>query len=278
MRATIHPDRGGRLGQLAVGGRPLLADHRPGPNAWAMWGAYVLAPWSNRIAAGQFRFEGRTWTMPDHFDDGTAIHGLVHSCPWSVADTGPDRASMRTRVDVPPWRLTLHQQYELAAGSLRHELAMTNGGDQSVPVGLGVHPWFRAGEVRVPASLRWPADRCIPTGSPEPVGGAFDLRDRRLPPAMDECFTGLTGTSADVGPVRIEWEGPITQVVVFTGEPGWVCVEPVTNVNDGFNLFDRGVDGTGVIVLAAGADVSIAITYRWPDQLSAQPAGGAGTP
>ena len=46
-------------------------------------------------------------------------------------------------------------------------------------------------------------------------------------------------------------------LVVFTprgeGAPlPWFCVEPTSMVNDGFNLSERGLEGTGVRVLEAG--------------------------
>jgi aldose 1-epimerase len=40
------------------------------------------------------------------------------------------------------------------------------------------------------------------------------------------------------------------------------CVEPVTHVNDGFNLLVRGVDGTGVHVLAPGQTLAGTIRLR----------------
>ena len=32
----------------------------------------------------------------------------------------------------------------------------------------------------------------------------------------------------------------------------YVCVEPVTNANDGFNLYDQGIEGSGVFELSPG--------------------------
>ena len=80
---------------------------------------------------------------------------------------------------------------------------------------------------------------------------------------MDRCYTGLTGQSADVAGVRLHWSGPVTQVVVFSGVPGWVCVEPVTMANNGFRMEADGVAGTGVIRLAPGASTSFTYRFDW---------------
>jgi aldose 1-epimerase len=41
-----------------------------------------------------------------------------------------------------------------------------------------------------------------------------------------------------------------------------LCIEPVSHVNDGFNLLERGVEGTGVRVLAPGETLGAAIRLR----------------
>ncbi len=138
-------------------------------------------------------------------------------------------------------------------------LSATNAGAEAVPMGLGIHPWFRAGRVRVPADERWPGEP-LPTGSPVPVAGAYDLRDGLVPEPMDACFTSLTGNVAEVPGALLHWSGPVTQVVVYSGEPGWVCVEPVTMANNGFELAERNVQGNGVQVIEPGQ--SIEVTYR----------------
>jgi aldose 1-epimerase len=49
------------------------------------------------------------------------------------------------------------------------------------------------------------------------------------------------------------------------GRPApWFCLEPVSMVNDGFNLIERGQGGTGVAVLGPGeaieARIAISVT------------------
>lgn len=270
--ATVVPSAGGRLGQLTVDGRPML---KPRPSdggggadgsdgAWGMWGSYPLIPWSNRIAGGRFGFRGGSYAMTDLHTDGTALHGLVARVPWSVVEADGTSCVLTVDVATAPWLLTCRQRFALTDEDLRLEIAVTNRGTADVPLGIGIHPWFPAGVVQVPAERIWPAVSCIPTGPPRPVQDDEDLRTPVVPPVMDDCYTGLTGRSARVGALILEWGDHVSQVVVYTGEPGWVCVEPVTNANDGFNLHDRGVEGSGVIVLAAGQTVATTYRFLWP--------------
>jgi aldose 1-epimerase len=259
--ATIDLEEGGRLAQLTLGGRELLRGRQSGEHAWGMWGSYPLIPWSNRVAGGRFTFAGHEWELPDRWLDGTALHGLVCRRPWRLEGATPTTAELALDVTTPPWTLACAQTFELAAGGLMQRISVRNEGAGPVPVGLGIHPWFPLAPVQVPADLIWPAEGCIPTGRPRPVAGEEDLRRPVLPPLLDDCYTGLTATSARIGDIELSWNGPVRHVVVYTGEPGWVCVEPVTNANDGFNLLARGEPGSGVLVLAPGERV--AVTYRF---------------
>lgn len=257
--ATIHPAVGGRLGALDLGTGQLLRGPGPGID-WAHWGCFPLVPWSNRIPGGHLRLGAVDAELPVNWADGSAIHGLGASCAWAVVAHDEGSAELAVHLGGGPYRLCAEQSFDLRPDELRLRLRMTNEGDAAVPAGLGIHPWFHHGPVRVPADERWPGEP-LPTGPPEPVSGSTDLRHRTVPVPMDACFTELTGTSADVPGAQLSWDGPVTNVVVYSGEPGWVCVEPVTMANDGFGLAARDVPGHGVQIVEPGA--SLAVTYRF---------------
>lgn len=257
--ATIHPAVGGRLGALDFGAGSLLRP--PGPDLdWADWGCYPLVPWSNRIPGGHLKLGAVDAELPINWADGSAIHGLGASCPWTVVAHDARSAELAVHLDTGPYRVRAEQSFELQADELRLRLRMTNEGDVPVPAGIGIHPWFHHGPVRVPADQRWPGEP-LPTGPPEPVSGSNDLRVATIPVPMDACFTALTGTSAEVPGAQLHWDGPVTNAVVYSGEPGWVCVEPVTMASDGFDLAERGVTGHGVQLVEPGA--SLEVTYRF---------------
>ena len=263
-RVDLHPDLGGRIAQITVGERALLRGPEHAGLGWPWWGSYPMLPWVNRIGGGVARFAGSTINVPVNWPDGTAIHGLAYEQPWDVHSAGPTQATLAVEVALDRYHVRATQQFVLDADALDLEIELENLAPWLVPAGIGIHPWFVAAPVRVPADLIWPGDGPMPDGLPRPVEAGEDLRQPVIAPPMDRCFTGLTGSSADIGDLTLTWRGPITQVVVYSGEPGYVCVEPQTMANDGIRLADEGVDGTGVIALEPGATITVGYHLTWP--------------
>ena len=263
--AVVVPQVGGRVASLRVDGRRLLREVDDGAALdWARWGAYPMVPWSNRIPGGRLRWDGQDHRVPVNFEDGTAIHGLTADVAWQVEQAETDRVVLTRAVRRAPWRLTVTSVIDLGPNALAWRLAVRNDGAAPVPVGLGIHPWFPAGDLRVPADEVWPAgEDCLPTGAPVPVEDAVDLRGGGAPPSVDRCYTDLTGTELVVGDTTMSWDGPVTHVVVCTLDPDWYAIEPVTNATDGFGLLARGADGHGVIVLAPGEETAVTTTLSW---------------
>jgi aldose 1-epimerase len=258
--AWIFPADGGRLGQLDFGGGALLRGPADGMS-WLHWGAYPLLPWSNRIPGGHVKVGGLDAFVPvNNHDDGTAMHGLAANCAWTVGEVTDTTADLWVHASAGPYAVRGSQRFALRADALELTLTVRNVADHAVPAGLGIHPWFRGGSITLPAAMKWPGDP-MPLGSPVPVGPDDDFREGAVPPVMDRCFTDLSATSVDVPGLRLAWDGPVTQVVVYSGEPGWVCVEPVTMANDGFNLAARGVAGHGVQWLDPDAEMSVRYTF-----------------
>ncbi len=261
--ATIYPDPGGRLGQLAVDGVPHLRGPEDGvaEMGWGYWGSYPLLPWCNRIPGGDFVFEGQAMRVPVSWEDGSALHGLAARTAWEVTARDAVTAALAIDIDEGPFVVRGSQRFVLTETCLDQTMAVRNMGDARVPVGLGIHPWFCVAPVRVPADAVWPGEGPMPTGAPIPVDASIDLRRSRMAPPMDRCYTALTERSVEVGGLTLSWTGPITQVVVYSGDPHFVCVEPVTMANDGFRLAAEGVAGHGVIGLDPGA--TLEVDYRF---------------
>lgn len=260
-RAWIVPGRGGRLGQLDLGDGPLLRGWSPG-RSWDDWGCYPLVPWSNRIPGGRFRVGGVEGHVPVNFPDGSAIHGLGADVAWTVAARDERSVVLVVELRAGPYEVRAELDYRLADDGLRVELAVEPRGTSPVPVGLGFHPWFHDGAIRVPADRRWPGEPLPTAADTVPVEGRWDLRAAVVPEPMDACFTGLTDTVAEVPGVRLRWSDPVIAVVVYSGEPGWVCVEPVTMANDGFGLAERGDPGHGVRLLEPGERLAMGCSFE----------------
>jgi aldose 1-epimerase len=263
-RVDLYPGQGGRLGQITLGDRQLLRGPEHSALGWAWWGSYPMLPWVNRIPGGVARFRGETITVPVNWPDGTAIHGLVAERPWQVENADGHTAALTIEAELDRYQVRSRQTFALDADALDLEIEVVNLAAWPVPAGVGIHPWFVAAPVRVPADLVWPGDGPMPDGLPRSVRPDEDLRQAVSAAPMDRCFTGLTGSNADIGDLTLSWRGPITQVVVYSGQPGFVCIEPQTMATDGFRLAEEGVEGTGVIVLEPGASLTVGYRLSWP--------------
>lgn len=262
--ATVHPADGGRLGQLTIDGVEQLRGPEHAVEGWAAWGSYPLVPWSNRIPDGVVGTRLGSFRLPVNWpDDHSAIHGLGAAVEWTVDDSGDTDVELSVALAEGAYEVTAYQSLRLRHDHFDHGLAVVNDGSVAVPVGLGFHPWFAAAPIQVAADAYWPGATPLPEGPPLPVDLDTDLRVLRRAPVMDRCYTELTDNTATVGELTLSWSGPVTQVVVYSGVEGWVCVEPVTMANDGFNMWAAGFAGTGVLVLEPGDMAQIDLRIGW---------------
>ncbi|HEX7173149.1 MAG TPA: hypothetical protein VF365_11135 [Candidatus Limnocylindria bacterium] len=250
LEVVVLPEHGARIHRIRAFGVDLLrtpdgvALHASDP---FFWGAYVMAPWCNRIIPGPVQVAGRTVDLVPNFPDGSAIHGLVAARPWEL--DGGGALHVAGEGDGWPWAFEVSLTATVAARTLTLAYALSNRSDEPMPAGLGLHPWFRRPlEVRVPAGLVYPANSGSPA-VPEPVHDTFDLRSAGAPPP------GLDATFAAVEPPVIElaWPeagvrvtldaatsgGPLVALATPPDIPA-VAVEPQTHGPDGLRRLLHG--------------------------------------
>lgn len=238
LEVELLPEVGARLHRLRAFGVDLLrtppdaATHARDP---FFWGAYPMAPWTNRTTAGPMTVAGRTVDLPANFADGTAIHGQVSAAPWRR--TGDGSWAIEGGGDGWPWRYEVTLDALVAGPRLRLEYRLVSRSDAAMPAGLGLHPWWvRPVEVALAARAVHPRSG-EPDAEPVPARGHWAL-DGSEPPS------GLDATWLDLDPpeVRLRWPGAglaatlriatdaATHVAVATPEdPDATAVEPVTH-------------------------------------------------
>jgi aldose 1-epimerase len=236
------------------GGDPLFASSFP------------LVPFSNRIADGRFAFQGRAYQLERNLPpEPHAIHGHGWQRPWKVEQASASRAELTfsNAVAGTPLDYRARQTFTLHDDGLEIALELTNAGGGQMPAGIGQHPYFvRTDGVTLRARLDhvWlPDERKIPKQR-VPLPAAWDFADglRLTLLDLDHCFGGWDGRAELHWPemdltLAIEAEPALRHLVIYV-PPGqdFFCVEPVSHLNDGFNMLERGVEGTGVRVLAPG--------------------------
>jgi aldose 1-epimerase len=278
-RAEVHPATGAairRYDVLVDGVWQSIFDAsadggRAGPFAL---GCNLLLPFSNRIAGGGFRHEGRFHALEPNLPGSRyPIHGNAFAESWTVVEAHPATAALHLDSSGPgPFRYAAEFTCSLRDGALAMALAARNTGAHSLPFGAGFHPWF----VRTPGTRltmrtagAWAEDEehlpttFHPTGDPDGLefsGGA------PLPAGwINNAFTGWDGVARIDWPDRglsatIQAEPPLTTAIVYSpsADSGFFCLEPVSHSVDAHN---RSGPGTAPPqVLAPGETLTACMT------------------
>jgi aldose 1-epimerase len=277
LRLEIDPAVGAGVTDFSLrhaGAWQALMRPAPGRPGFNDVGCYLLAPWSNRIAGARFVWRSREHALRADWPDGTAIHGLVKDRPWRIAERTPLTATLeldsRDQEDLAfPWAFSARVRYEVTSDALSVRLGVCNASSDAepMPAGLGFHPFFPRSlrdthdeaRIRYTGRGRYPAAGMIPTGSARPDEVTAQLA-AGVPVSqlvLDDVFLGSAEAAAIAWPasgVRLTYacSPSLSHAVIYTGRLDSFCFEPVTMVNDGFNLASQGWSDTGVAALGPG--------------------------
>ncbi|MBZ0276171.1 MAG: aldose epimerase [Anaerolineae bacterium] len=234
--------------------------------------SFLMMPWCNRIKNGQLRFGGEVFQLQTTPDDGTARHGDVRKRHWTVDSVSAThiRLSMDSRSfddNNFPFSYTAEAEYRLEGADFVWTLALKSADSRPMPGGFGHHPYFvrqDGMQLQVPCQQQFNLVNNMAVAAAVPVTPALDFRQMR--PVDDaELDHVLTGRIVDE-PARIRY--PVTgitlamysdpifdHILVYTppDNPS-LAVEPMTNVSDGFNLYEQAIPGSGVFVLESGEE------------------------
>jgi aldose 1-epimerase len=256
------------------------------------YGIPILFPFPNRIRDGEFTFRGRKFTVTP------PRHGFVRDKAWKVVSAGAanrEGAWIKSGIDAGdyadqilgqfPFPFRLEVTYRLKDSALEMTTTARNTGNEEMPAGYGIHPYFRLpeqGSVQVPARKRWELEESLPTGKLLDVEASYDLREPKdlggL--SLDDIFTDVIADPDGQTRCRLDDDRSGTQVVVEFDSKEFphvvvytppaprraICIEPNTCPTDAFNLRERGIE-SGVLVLRPGEEVSfkVAIYTRKKD-------------
>ena len=237
----------------------------------ANFSSYNLAPYSNRIKNNRFVFEDREYKLkPNWADEILTIHGDIRNRALEMTRTDNTLEfffDSRTVTDSHyPFDYTFKTNYALEGDVLVSHLEVQNVGSTRMPAGLGFHPYFvghflgssAAPLLQFQASSVYLTDTSrIPEGASQAIPQELDFSS---PASATKIFIDNIYNNWD-GVATLEWVGSgyrlkiegdkiYSHFVVFNGDPdGTIALEPVSHATDGFNLFARGIQNTGVKIL-----------------------------
>src|SRR5262245_49500264 len=200
---VLVPEAGGSLARYWIERRGTAWDLlRPwrAPRADEVFesAGFALVPYSNRIRAGRFSFEGREVVLPlNRPPERHSIHGLGWQTAWPPRDVRDHEATLEFEHATGSWPLAFRatQHFALSPAGLLVTLTLRNESDTPMPAGLGWHPYFpRTSRTTIAADVQamWLTDHeVMPTALAPPRPGA-DLSRGVLADAvaLDNCFVG----------------------------------------------------------------------------------------
>lgn len=212
--------------------------------------SFPLVPFCSRIRGGKFSFGSHLVRLPaNNPPEVHAIHGHGFQREWELVERTARRAVLRYRhgSGAWPWAYEVRQTFALNGRDLSMRLELLNCSDEPMPYGLGFHPHFaKTAAMTIKAGVQglWQLDDQLMTigeaEAPEKLSlpSGFSLADSML----DHVFQGWDGSAVVCWPerrseLRITGGGCINNLVLYAPAGGhFVCVEPISNVPDGFNL------------------------------------------
>ena len=222
-------------------------------------------PYSGPLFGPGFSFGGVNYALGRTVkEEPTATHGDAWIAPFSVLHH--DQASLSLEINHEPdagtfpfrWRGNLG--YELTDNGLTIRLRVTSRDHRPMPAGIGFHPYFPK-----PPGTRlcfeavgvWPPD--APEAVAQGCGHMIDGLSFRDGPdvsemVVDRLYEGWDGRATLIAPdgfrTVIAADGALDKMQIYSAwHYPYVCVEPVSNANDGFNRMAAGVASHGVRVL-----------------------------
>jgi len=224
---------------------------------------FPLIPFANRINNGRFSFQGEQIKMLANSGlEVHTIHGQGWKAAWTVCEVEENRAVIADQyfLDECSFPYLARQIFELNGPSLTVNLQITNSGKPALPSGIELHPYF----VRTPlAAITAKTEKMrvndfenIPlwlqsVQESDCLSQGVTVNQK----AMDNIFCGWNREVLISWPewkktFKISAEAPLDFLVIFTHKnEDYFCVEPVSHVNDAFNLLDRGDLWTGAKIL-----------------------------
>jgi aldose 1-epimerase len=265
---TVAPGFGARMVSFRHANHDIL---RPTPEAVLAepivygFAGFPLMPYSGPLFGPGFTFAGVTYPLARTVrEEPTATHGESWIVPFRILEKSNAALALEmTHEPTPgtfPFRFRGEVRYSLSDQGLSILLRVTSRDHRPMPAGLGIHPYFLkhpGTRLRFASLGVWPPDapEAVTLGC-EPLIEGLDFGAGPDVSAMviDRLYEGWDGraelTAADGFRTMIEADGALDKLQIYSAwDYPYVCVEPVSNTNDGFNRMAAGVPSHGVRVL-----------------------------
>ena len=155
-KVIVDPARGGLIQQITwtEAGRHIELLHCPPARSQAqngidLFGCWPLVPFANRCFEGKLFGADGSWMLPiNEPSSGNSMHGNGWQHAWNAEDATVDKITLshETKSGFGPYRYRCDMEVAIDDDAVTVGLTVGNLGDETLPFGLGLHPWFPCDE------------------------------------------------------------------------------------------------------------------------------------
>ena len=230
---------------------------------------FPLIPWSNRITDGGFTHQGRHYpVLENRAGEPYPIHGDAWLQKWRVANRTPNSIQLTLKSDCfdgNPHSYRCSQTLTLTDDGLSIALVVTHLGAESLPYGLGLHPYFPRNETtrfssRADGVWLSGSDQ-IPTAHTKAFPQTWNYNHPAAleGPLIDNCFTGWDGKALISYPDRglelsVTMDNCSSYSLMYRPPAhDYFCFEPITHPINAFHVTGK----PGLVTLTRGQTLSM---------------------
>lgn len=212
---------------------------------------FPLIPYCNRLKAGRFHWHGHDISLPPNFlPELNTLHGIGWTSNWKIIDKLISQVKLRcvnTGQSLWIWPYEAEQAIALDEQGCTIALSLTNTGTETMPAGLGLHPYFRRHPTNRVNCVNFAAETVLlndaetmPTGVEAPASHFGDFASGApLPPeTINHCWRGWDGRvdiEDDLGAIAVHASGAPHLHVYAPADGSALCFEPVSHTPDALN-------------------------------------------
>ena len=246
--ASIAPDRGAIVTSFTVGGRELLyldqaTFEDPAKNVRG--GIPILFPSPGKLANDAWAQRGHKGSMKQH--------GFARTRAWQVLSSSSRQVALQLKSDAAtleqyPWPFVATLELELIGTRLRLKMSIANTGRETMPFGLGYHPYFLVTD-KARAHIDTDATRQFDNFTKRVSAfTGFDLTAKEVDLHMlDQRARNMPLRLGDGASIDVSASADFAHWVVWTlNTSDFVCVEPWTCAGNALNT------GEQLLMLAPG--------------------------
>lgn len=270
-------DQGGVIEGFWRQETPLL---RPGKKTGIATDAscFPLVPFGNRVSGNRFVWQAQEYHLaPNVAWDEHYLHGDGWLGEWQCESQTDDALTLAYQQQDGVYRYRATQGFHLTAESLVMTLSVTNHGAETLPFGLGWHPFFPLAPqttVQAKASGYWlEREQWLAGAFSERFADGLDFSHPAPLPRrwLNNGFAGWDGVAHIAQPqagyrLTMETDPPAPCYFLFVSDPAFdegyafefFCLEPMSHAPDDHHR----PHGGDLTALAPGGSTSLSMTLR----------------